>query len=167
MRNWLHDMVRFHQAIDAPIKALPEFPDEPRVRLRMDLIDEEVNDELLPAIAERDLVGVADGITDAIVVLIGAALEFGIDLRPVWAEVWRTNMAKADGPVRSDGKRLKPKGWTPPNIGQALWQGDLTDLIRADDQGTYERILACRHAFDAIKDPVEFIQAMRTVLLNR
>jgi predicted HAD superfamily Cof-like phosphohydrolase len=41
----------------------------------------------------------------------------GIDLGPFFAEIHRTNMEKAGGPVRpSDGKILKPPGWKPPDI---------------------------------------------------
>lgn len=40
----------------------------------------------------------------------------GIDLRPFFLEVHRTNMLKTTGPVREDGKRLKPEGWKPPRI---------------------------------------------------
>jgi predicted HAD superfamily Cof-like phosphohydrolase len=40
----------------------------------------------------------------------------GIDLRPYFREVHRTNMWKLKGPKREDGKQLKPEGWKPPRI---------------------------------------------------
>lgn len=40
----------------------------------------------------------------------------GVELAPFFEEVHRTNMLKADGPIREDGKRLKPPGWKPPRI---------------------------------------------------
>lgn len=40
----------------------------------------------------------------------------GIDLTPFFFEVHRTNMHKVGGPVRADGKGLKPEGWKPPRI---------------------------------------------------
>lgn len=40
----------------------------------------------------------------------------GVDLLPFFMEVQRANMAKKDGPIREDGKRLKPPGWQPPQI---------------------------------------------------
>jgi predicted HAD superfamily Cof-like phosphohydrolase len=58
----------------------------------------------------------ADGLADLMYIAEGGFLTFGIDSRPVHAEVQRANMAKAGGPVREDGKRLKPPGWTPPDI---------------------------------------------------
>jgi predicted HAD superfamily Cof-like phosphohydrolase len=67
-----------------------------------------------------DLVEAIDGMCDLLCVVYGTAAEFGIDLAPFWDEVHRTNMAKAGGPVREDGKRLKPPGWTPPDIAGVL-----------------------------------------------
>lgn len=58
----------------------------------------------------------ADGLADLMYIAEGGFLAFGIDSRPVHAEVQRANMAKVGGPVREDGKRLKPPGWTPPDI---------------------------------------------------
>jgi predicted HAD superfamily Cof-like phosphohydrolase len=65
---------------------------------------------------KQDLAGISDGIVDSIVVLLGAAIAYGIDIQPIWDMVHTANLAKAGGPKRSDGKRLKPEGWTPPNV---------------------------------------------------
>lgn len=70
--------------------------------------------------ADPSLVEVADGIADAIYVLLGTAIEAGVDMDPVFDEVHRSNMAKAGGPRRADGKVLKPAGWTPPDIAGVL-----------------------------------------------
>jgi predicted HAD superfamily Cof-like phosphohydrolase len=67
-----------------------------------------------------DLVGYIDGLCDLICVAYGSALEAGVDLEPFWDEVHRSNMAKAGGPVREDGKVLKPPGWVPPDIAGIL-----------------------------------------------
>lgn len=45
-----------------------------------------------------------------------AAEGVAVDLRPFFREVHRTNMHKLTGPVREDGKQLKPVGWKPPRI---------------------------------------------------
>jgi predicted HAD superfamily Cof-like phosphohydrolase len=111
------------------------WPADERIDLRVNLIVEEVTKELLPAIANRDLVETADAIVDSIYVLIGAALEFGIPVAEVWAAVQSANMAKAveqpNGTFkvikRADSKILKPEGWTPPDVKAILvahgWKG--------------------------------------------
>lgn len=42
----------------------------------------------------------------------------GVDLRPFFREVHRTNMHKLKGPKREDGKQLKPPDWQPPRIAE-------------------------------------------------
>lgn len=64
---------------------------------------------------------VIDGMCDTIVVIHNTACSMNLDLEPFFNEVHRTNMEKADGPVReSDGKKLKPEGWQPPKIQELL-----------------------------------------------
>lgn len=118
------DVRAFHEATGTPALDRPAFPSFERVDLRASLVEEEMA-ELEAALIERSLPAVADAIADLIYVLIGTALEFGISLDRVWAEVQRSNMAKVDpatGKVRrrEDGKVLKPEGWTPPDIAGAL-----------------------------------------------
>lgn len=68
----------------------------------------------------QSLVEAIDGLCDIIYVAVGAAVTMGVDLDPFFNEVQRSNMAKAGGEVRADGKRLKPEGWTPPDIAGVL-----------------------------------------------
>lgn len=99
-----------------------EDPDTPAIRrpeLRAELIREEAR-ETVAAIEVGDLIAAIDGLCDLIWVAYGTAGEFGIDLEPFWNEVYRTNMAKANGPVREDGKQLKPNGWVGPDIAGIL-----------------------------------------------
>jgi predicted HAD superfamily Cof-like phosphohydrolase len=110
------DVRAFHEALDIPVGDSPALR---RPELRAELIREEAA-ETVTAIEAGDFIGAIDGLCDLLCVVYGAAVEWGIDLRPFWAEVHRTNMAKAGGPVRADGKRLKPEGWTPPNIAAVL-----------------------------------------------
>lgn len=67
-----------------------------------------------------DLPEIADALADIAYVVEGMSVECGINSEPVLAEVHRTNMLKTTGPIREDGKRLKPPGWTPPNIAGEL-----------------------------------------------
>lgn len=106
----------FHRALDIPVGAFPAFR---RRGLRAELIREEA-EETINAIYAGDLVETIDGLCDLLCVTYGAAVEFGVDLAPYWEEVHRTNMAKKGGPVREDGKRLKPEGWVAPDIAGIL-----------------------------------------------
>lgn len=95
-------------------------------------------------IAPHDPVEMIDAMVDLLVVTYGAAVAAGIDIDLFWEEVHRTNLAKVGGPVREDGKILKPAGWVPPDIKgiyeawRAVWalseagsratqSGDITD----------------------------------------
>lgn len=114
-QDWYKDMLQFTYAMRHYVGAYPSIPPEHVQRLRRKLICEEVK-ELMDAIDDNDLEKIADSGGDSIVVILGTMIAYGIDLRPVWDEIWRTNMAKKDGPIREDGKRLKPEGWQPPDI---------------------------------------------------
>lgn len=113
------DVRAFHEAFEHPILPFPQVPGVNRKTLRARLVTEEYH-EFIDALQRNDLVELADAIADLIYVLQGTALEYGIDMNPVWAEVHRSNMAKLgpDGkPIKdAGGKLLKPEGWTPPDI---------------------------------------------------
>lgn len=131
MKTLLDDVRTFMVACDQPVLTTPACPTEDRAALRSRLIREEAN-ETLTAIFNEDLEEIADGLADLIYVAVGTALEYGIPLDRVWAEVQRSNMAKVDpatGKVakREDGKVLKPEGWTPPDIAAALRQDEFPE----------------------------------------
>lgn len=117
----ISDVADFHKLTGLPILNKPTIPAADRVELRWNLVNEEVNNELKPAIDADDLVGIGDAIVDSIYVLIGMALEYGLPLPMLWQAVQNANMSKAD-PVtgeikrREDGKILKPEGWKPPDV---------------------------------------------------
>jgi len=85
--------------------------------LRYELIREEL-EELKQAMDDRDIIEVADALTDLLYVVYGAGHSFGIDLDKCFKEVHNSNMSKLgeDGkPIyREDGKVLKgPNYWSP------------------------------------------------------
>lgn len=106
------DVAQFHVACNIPVGSTPEIR---RPELRAELIREEAKETII-AIVGGDLIRSIDGLCDLLVVTFGTAVEFGINLDPFWDEVHKTNMAKAGGPVRADGKVLKPDGWQPPDL---------------------------------------------------
>jgi predicted HAD superfamily Cof-like phosphohydrolase len=122
--DWFANLREFHETMDLTIGKTPGFRD---VELRVNLIREEVLAETIPAIERGDMVEAIDGIVDSIYVLVGAAVTFGVDLRPIFAAVHAANMAKKGGPVREDGKRLKPEGWKAADVAALLraqgWRG--------------------------------------------
>ena len=92
----------FMEACDQEIKDFAEFPENDIVELRKSLILEEY-EELLDAISVRDIVGVADALTDILYVVYGAGHAFGIDLDSCFEEVHESNMSK----LGSDGYAIK------------------------------------------------------------
>ena len=118
--NWVNDMIDFEtNVMKSKHPTTQTFPDEQTKDLRIKLLNEEMK-ETIDAMNNYDMEEIADGIVDSIVILIGTALTYGINILPVWDEVYRTNMAKAGGKLREDGKLLKPEGWQPPNIKKIL-----------------------------------------------
>lgn len=85
-------VTKFHKTYGLPTPAFPTLPPD-RTELRYELIAEEL-EELEQALAEEDLVAVADALADLVYVVYGAAIEFGLDLDALVAEVHRSNMTK-------------------------------------------------------------------------
>ena len=108
---------KFMQTFGQEVKKNAEFPDEKIIKLRFELIKEELN-ELKDAIDKRDLKEVADALTDILYVTYGAGHAFGINLDKCFEEVQNSNMSKLgdDGkPIYNDkGKVMKgPKYFKP------------------------------------------------------
>jgi len=135
----------FHRTYSMPIRSF----DDPtlsyeRLGMRMSLIAEEFAEragpgpanpprafrEAAPAEAvaaddgERDVIEAADALADLIYVIYGMAIESGMDLDSVLAEVQASNLSKLmpDGSVklREDGKVLKGPNFFAPNIARGL-----------------------------------------------
>jgi predicted HAD superfamily Cof-like phosphohydrolase len=92
-------------------------------KLRYELIREEL-EELDEAIRYKDIVDVADALTDLLYVVYGAGHSFGIDLDKCFEEVHNSNMSKLgeDGrPIyREDGKVLKGPNYFKPDLEKVL-----------------------------------------------
>ena len=109
----------FMEAMGQEVNAIPTFPEAEIQRLRLDLIEEEL-DELHYAIDNKDMVEIADALGDLLYVVYGAGHAFGIDLDECFKEIHASNMSKLgpDGkPIkREDGKVLKPDTFFPPDL---------------------------------------------------
>ena len=113
----------FMEAMGQEVNVVPTFPEEEIQRLRLDLIEEEL-DELHYAIDNKDMVEIADALGDLLYVVYGAGHAFGIDLDECFKEIHASNMSKLgpDGkPIkREDGKVLKPDTFFPPDLKSIL-----------------------------------------------
>ena len=109
----------FMEVFGQEVNFVPTLRDQETQDLRIDLIQEEL-DELQLAFTNKDIVEVADALTDLLYVVYGAGHAFGIDLDECFTEVHESNMSKLgeDGkPIyREDGKVLKGPGYFPPNL---------------------------------------------------
>lgn len=92
----LNQVADFHRTFKHPVLDQPTIPADDRCQLRVHLIAEEL-DELKEAIANKDLIEIADALCDIQYVLSGAVLEFGLGEKFVdlFNEVQRSNMSKA------------------------------------------------------------------------
>lgn len=99
------------------VKDHPELASEKVVNLRSSLHYEEACVEFEAACDDDNLVEIADSLADSLVVILGTACAFGIDIEPIFQEVMRSNMTKfIDGYRREDGKWMKGPSYTPANI---------------------------------------------------
>ena len=107
----------FMQTFGQEVKLKPSFSTEKINDLRYNLIKEEL-EELKQAIENKDLLEVADALTDILYVTYGAGHAFGIDLDSCFEEVQNSNMSKLgedEKPIYNDaGKVMKgPKYYKP------------------------------------------------------
>lgn len=114
---------QFMETFGQEVKSSPEFPDQKTQELRVELIKEELR-ELQEAIDAKDIVEVADALTDILYVVYGAGAAFGIDLDACFEEVHESNMSKLmpDGTVkrREDGKVMKGPNYFSPDLKKVL-----------------------------------------------
>ena len=150
-------VLQFHHTYSVPIRPFSDPTlDYERMNMRMSLIAEEFA-ELMGAVygpraraiieaataeavatdeGERDVIEAADALADLVYVVYGMAIESGMNLDSVLAEVQASNLSKLmpDGSVklREDGKVLKGPNFFQPNIARGLGIESPTDGSDAD-----------------------------------
>ena len=107
----------FMKTFGQDVKNKPSLSTDKINELRLSLIKEEL-DELKEAMKNKDLLEVADALTDILYVTYGAGHAFGIDLDKCFEEVQNSNMSKLDEngkPIYNEsGKVMKgPKYFKP------------------------------------------------------
>ena len=109
----------FMKTFGQEVKNKASFSTDKINKLRIDLIKEEL-EELTEAMNNRDLLEVADALTDILYVTYGAGHAFGIDLDKCFEEVQNSNMSKLNEngkPIYHDsGKVMKGPNYFKPNL---------------------------------------------------
>ena len=109
----------FMKTFGQEVKTKPSFSNDKINKLRLDLIKEEL-EELKEAMNNKDLLEVADALTDILYVTYGAGHAFGIDLDKCFNEVQNSNMSKLDNngnPIyNEDGKVMKGPNYFKPDL---------------------------------------------------
>lgn len=105
------------------VKEKTEFPNEKIIKLRYDLIKEEL-EELKEAIEQKNIIEIADALTDILYVTYGAGHAFGINLDKCFNEVQESNMSKLgedQKPIYNEnGKVMKGPSYFKPNLNKYL-----------------------------------------------
>ncbi len=113
----------FMSTFGQEVKKKSELSSEKINSLRLNLIQEEL-DELTKAIKEKDILEVADALTDILYVTYGAGHAFGVDLDKCFDEVQKSNMSKLgkDGkPIYNEsGKVMKGPNYFKPNLSKFI-----------------------------------------------
>ena len=113
------DVKKFMETFGQIVRTKPQFPDEKTMKLRLDLIKEELN-ELEEAMEAKNLKEIADALTDILYVTYGAGYAYGVDLDKCFQEVQRANMSKLgnDGkPIFNEkGKVMKGPNYSAPDL---------------------------------------------------
>ena len=113
----------FMEIFGQEVKNQPSFSTDKVNKLRYDLIKEEL-DELKVALDSKDLLEVADALTDILYVTYGAGHAFGIDLDGCFEEVQNSNMSKLDKnekPIYNEsGKVMKGPNYFKPDLNKFL-----------------------------------------------
>ena len=109
----------FMKTFGQEVKTKPSFSTDNINKLRIDLIKEEL-EELTEAMTNKDLLEVADALTDILYVTYGAGHAFGIDLDKCFDEVQNSNMSKLGEngkPIYNDsGKVMKGPNYFKPDL---------------------------------------------------
>jgi predicted HAD superfamily Cof-like phosphohydrolase len=154
MSKLQRQVIAFHQLFNQPIEPVPTIPDRKVISLRVMLVVEEalefveacmgqvpekmlIEEMIRNVLNQRqpkpDLAKIADALGDTDYVVEGARLAFGIDGESVADAIHEANMAKVGGKV-IEGKQMKPKQWTPPNIEGVLFKQNAGELLSVADR---------------------------------
>ena len=113
----------FMKTFGQEVKTKSELSSEKINNLRISLINEEL-EELKKAIQDKNIIEVADALTDILYVAYGAGHAFGINLDSCFNEVQNSNMSKLGSngkPIYNElGKVMKGPNYFKPDLSKFL-----------------------------------------------
>lgn len=129
----------FMRAFGQNVEEEPTMLDEKTLQLRLELIEEELR-ELYLGVERKNIIEIADALTDLLYVIYGMGAAMGIELDYCFAEVHGSNMSKLgeDGkPIyREDGKVMKGPNYKPPNLYDLIYRDSLLAKVKKIDENT-------------------------------
>jgi len=151
MAKEFQDMVNeFREAMDLPVADGPRQLTTEEQELHIKLIRDEFEKELVPAVLANDLVEIYDAGIDVMYFLIGLLSNAGMQIRPGFEEVHRSNMSKMDPETGQAikaglndpsgepvGKVLKGPNYFVPNLAIILNE---QSTYGHDDQAVYKNL---------------------------
>lgn len=134
-------LLEFNKAFGIQVNRKPTV--KANFQLNARLIKEELN-EYIAANVNGDIVEIADALGDMAYLVLGAAVQHGIELEPIFNEIHSSNMSKLDDdgkPIyREDGKVMKSENYKKPNIKDALMISNMNKYF--EEAGIKEYIQA-------------------------
>lgn len=120
-QKWVQE---FHEKYNGETAYKPTILSDKAKFRRIRLIISEAAEFADAAAGGGDMVEMCDALADLLYVTYGTAVEMGVDIEPIFAEVQRSNMTKDGGGQDSGGKILKGPDFSPPDIeGELRKQG--------------------------------------------
>lgn len=170
MSSNYHDVLRFHQKLDLPVRDEVIIPEQGELQHRLDFMNEELDEfrrayMLLYAndgsngprsmnIADKQAINtmanIADALVDLVYVAMGTAIQLGLPWQQLWDKVQKANMQKIRELDNETGHKLgvkKPAGWNPPDQANVLRR-----FTRTVQEVPTDVPLRCKHGLHIISD---------------
>ena len=115
MIDYLGMIKKFHKTFGMPIGDTPKNISRHAFANRLRLINEELS-EYCKAVSENNIVEIADGLGDLLVIIFGTAVEHGLPMDEIFEQIQISNMSKRDGHFDGSGKWIKPDNYKPVDL---------------------------------------------------
>lgn len=113
--DYLYQVKKFHTTFKLPVGNYPQLLSQKQFANRVRLISEEFAEYCL-AVAEEDIIKIADGLADLLWVVFGTAVEHGLPMDEIFRQVSESNMSKEGGYIDKAGKLIKPDSYEPVDL---------------------------------------------------